>query len=123
MPIESSVNGLPVGPITARALLHATAGQRNIGGDDDVVFSGALGDPVVGNIGAFGHDHPLDHVAARHGHEGIGHHKDLEAVALRHPVNLGLYRTGIGIDENANCGLFRLFHDLPRRDPIHKNSA
>ena len=53
MPIESSSNGLPVGPITVAPIAHAAAGQRNVGGDDDVACAGTLGDPVVGDIGAF----------------------------------------------------------------------
>ena len=54
MPIKSSLNGLPVGPITVAPLLHAPPGQRDVGGDDDVGRPSAIHDPVVGDIGAFG---------------------------------------------------------------------
>ena len=36
------------------AFFHAAAGQRNVGGDDDIDVAGALDDPVVGDVGAFG---------------------------------------------------------------------
>ncbi len=62
MPIESSVNGLPVGPITVARLRT----QRPASGISAVmtmsVAPGALGDPVIGDVGAFGDDYPLDHV-------------------------------------------------------------
>src|SRR4029077_12411577 len=80
-----------------RALLDRAVGQGNIGGDHDVAFAGALGDPVVGGIEAVVHHDPLDARIARHVDVAVGDDEDLQAVTLGHPVDLGLDRTGIGI--------------------------
>ena len=119
MPIESSVKGFAGRADHRRAVAHAARRQRDIGGDDDVAFARALGDPIVGDVRPFRHDHPFDQVAARHVHEGVGDHIDLERVALGHPVDLRFDRTGVGIDEEADCRrLIGLFHGCGHRDPI-----
>ena len=65
----------------------------------------------IGGIRALRHDHALDHVAARHVHESIGDDKDVNRVALRHAIDLGLHRAGVGVDEDADGGrLIWRFH-------------
>ena len=54
------MNGLPVLPITLAPALKAARSERDVGGDYDVALGRALGDPVVGRIGAVGDDHALD---------------------------------------------------------------
>ena len=60
------------------------------------MFTGIITD--IGRIEAIAHDHALDPRIARHVDVGIGHDEDLEPVALRHAIDLGLHRAGIGID-------------------------
>ena len=50
MPIESRER-LAGRADHGRAFFHAAAGQRNVGGDDDIACAGAFDDPVVGHIG------------------------------------------------------------------------
>ena len=119
MPIESSVNALPVGPMHGRTHAHAARGERNVRGDDDVVRAGALRDPIVGDIRTFRHDHALDPIGARHGHEGVGDHIHMQAVSLGHAIGLRLHRACVGIDKDANGGRFsKLFHACAWRGPI-----
>jgi hypothetical protein len=49
----------------APAFRHAV-GQRNVGGDDHIARLGALGDPVVGDVGAGVDHHLLDPLFSAH---------------------------------------------------------
>ena len=96
MPV--SVNGLPVGPMTRAPVFEAAGGQRDIGGDDDVAFSRALGDPVVGRVRAVGDHHALDQRAVRQPHPAVGDEMHDQPVPLRHPHHLVLHGAGVGVD-------------------------
>jgi len=60
-PIAASANSWPFGPSTS---LQAAVGKRDVGGDDDVAFPGALSDAVVRRVEAtLDHDEPVRRVA------------------------------------------------------------
>ena len=96
--MPASVNGLPVGPIDARAGLQAARGQRDVGGDDDVALAGTLGDPVVGGVRAVGDDHALDQRPLGQAHQAVRHEVDDEPVPLGHAHGLVLHGAGVGVD-------------------------
>ncbi|MNR12323.1 hypothetical protein D3C85_1286730 [compost metagenome] len=78
--------------------LQAAVGQGDVCGDDDVAGDGALGDPVVGHVGAGVDHHLFDQGLARDIDPGVRHYEDLEAVAAGHAIDLLLHGAGVGVD-------------------------
>ena len=73
MPIDCSVNGLPLGAITsAPAFTQRLA--SGISSDDDVALAGAGRDPVVGGVHRGPCRNPLDQRILRHPDELAGDH-------------------------------------------------
>jgi hypothetical protein len=72
--------------------------EGNVGRDDDVAPAGALGDPVVGGIGAVGDDDAADQRPLGQAHPSVGDEMDGEAMPLRHAHGLVLHGAGVGVD-------------------------
>ena len=111
MPIDCSENGFPFGA-NLGAGFDAAAGQRDVGGDDDIAFAGALGDPVVGGIHSGTRRDPLDQGIGRHPDEIAGHHADRQAMPGGNAVDFVFDRTGVGVDIDAGGGVQNGRHRL-----------
>ena len=85
-------------PDDLRAFLQAAGGEGNIGGDGDVARSDVLDDPVVGGIGTFSNDDPVDQRTLGQAHEGVRHEMDVQAVPLGNAHRLVLDGARVGID-------------------------
>ncbi len=101
MPIDCSVNGLPFGAITSAPAFTQRLAKRNIGGDDDIAFAGALGDPVVGGVHPGTRRDALDQRILRHPDEIARDHADGQAVARGDAVDFVFDRAGVGVDIDA----------------------
>ena len=104
MPIASSVKTRPSGAIDGGARLHAAAGQRNVGGDDNRARPGAGGDPVVGGVRRRAGGDALNPGIVGHADEALRHDAHRKPVAGGDAIHLLLHRAGIGIDIDANGG-------------------
>ena len=80
------------------ALLDASGGKGDIGGDDDIVLSDVLGDPVVGGVEVSTDDDLFHAVVVWDSEEGVGDEDDAQGMAFRHPVDLLFDRAAISID-------------------------
>ena len=96
------------------ACFHAAAGERDIRGNDDIAFAGALRDPVVGGIHAGTGGDALDQRILRHADEIARDHADRQAVPDRDAIDLVLHRAGVGIDIDAGGVQFRHFRSVDR---------
>ena len=103
MPTESGVNGAAGGAEDSGAERDAAAGERHVGGDDDVAGRGVLDDPVVGDVGALRHDDRLDHRIARGAEAAVGDEGDDEVAAAGDAEDFVLHRAGVGIDEDLRA--------------------
>lgn len=91
---------LPGCPDDARSLLQAPAGERDIGGDHNIVGLDVRDNPVVGRIGTGTHNLKHDVRLAGNAHPGVGDQRDIQAVTAGDAIDFLLDRTGIGIDED-----------------------
>ena len=96
------------------ARFHAAAGERDVDGDDDIAFSRALRDPVVGGVHAGTGGDALDQRILRHADEIARDHADRQAMPVRDAIDLVLHRAGVGIDIDAGWVQFRHFGSVNR---------
>src|ERR1035437_1571097 len=80
---------------------HASARQRDIGCNDDIAFSRALGDPVIGGVHPGTRRDALDQRVLRHPNEIAGDHADGQVIAGGDAVDFVFDRTGVGVDIDA----------------------
>ena len=83
MPIDCFRERLAVRRDHLGAGLDAAAGQRDVGGDDDIALAGAFRNPVVGGVHAGTGGDALDQRILRHADEIAGDHADRQAVPAR----------------------------------------
>ncbi|QTK78656.1 hypothetical protein AT6N2_C0810 [Agrobacterium tumefaciens] len=88
----------PRRPGHQRALCNTAARERHIGGYDDIVLTGMVGDPIIRGVETSRHDHIFYHRVARWAQTGIGNEGHLQAMPFRHLENFRLHGAGIGID-------------------------
>src|SRR5579859_7362063 len=81
--------------------LDAAAGQRDVGGDNDIALARALCDPVIGGVHSGAGSDALDQRILRYPDELAGDHADGNAMAGGHAIDFVLDRAGIGVDVDA----------------------
>ena len=68
------------------ALFHATGRQRNVRRHHNVVLGDMLRNPVIGRIEPAVHKDQFQPRLLRHAHQRVRHHRNLQAVTLRHHI-------------------------------------
>src|SRR6056297_1464164 len=81
---------------------HASGGKGDVAGDDHIARSGTVGDPLVGHVGAFGHDDRFDQRILRGAQAAVRDDEHLHLVAGADLFDLGLHGAGIGVDIDAH---------------------
>src|SRR5690606_37273999 len=90
-----------------RSCLQAAVSEEDVGGYHDGTLisglpqSGLLGDPVVGGVEPAGDHHPLHPRSDGYAERAVADHADGGLVALSDAVDFFLYRTSVGVDEDA----------------------
>src|SRR6202022_1459362 len=79
IPIDCSVNGLPLGAITSAPAFTPPLAAGDTGGGDDIPLSRAFRNPVVGGIHPGARGDALDQRILRHPNEIAGDHADRQA--------------------------------------------
>ena len=101
-PMLAAVNGLPLWPITRRALLQAAVGEQDVAGDHHRLRVGLLRDPVVGGVELVRHQHPLDQRMVGHADARVADHPHRHLAAQGDSIDLVLHRAGVGVDQDSN---------------------
>lgn len=85
LPIVSALNAFPLGLIARLPFSRHLGREDDVLGDDDVITSDVLDDPVVGGIESTGvrHDLEIDPRLGGDPQPGPGHERDREPVSLR----------------------------------------
>ncbi len=96
-----SVKGFPVEPMTRAPACRQRLGQRDIGGDDDVVGLDVIDDPVVGCVEPIVHDFEGEPFLIRGSHPRVGDQGHVETIPSGDAVDLLFDRTRIGIYKNV----------------------
>ena len=96
----------------AGLLRDAACGQWDVGGDDDVVGAGLLGNPVVDDVESrfVTHDE-FDQRVGRDSQRGVGDDNDAQRVAFRDSIDFVLHRAGVCVhEEGQHVGVFLCSH-------------
>ena len=101
------------------ARFHASACQRNVRRDDDCVWPGPLGDPVVRGVCARPDDDPLNLQRPRDHERAVCDNENCQPLASRDAIDLILHRTGVGVDKDTQLWSGR-FHVGAVGDQSHR---
>jgi hypothetical protein len=100
VPIEAVVNGLPFGASTAAPAFRQRSASRMSAVMPRSRARG-LGDPIVGGVEGVRHRDPLDQRVFGDADALVADDRDRHLAAVSDLVDLVLYGTGIGIDQDA----------------------
>ena len=97
-PTLAGVKGCAVRGEDAGAALDGAGGERDVGGDADVAGADAVGDPLVGGVGALGDHDDGDEGVAAGADAAVGDEGDRVGVALGDADGLVADGAGVGVD-------------------------
>ena len=90
--------GFAIGPQRLGAFVHRPGGERDVIGDDDVIFAALLNDPIVGFIGAFLDNNALNQRVIVQPHPAVGDEFQREIMTDANFDGFVFDGAGIGVD-------------------------
>jgi len=84
-----------------RPFLKATACQRDVGCDDDVIRLDMFDNPIISHVGSRVNYFEMEIRVWRNPHPAVGDQGHLKAIAVCDTINLLFNGAGISIDENV----------------------
>jgi len=102
---ESAADGIlgedaPLGIERPSAFFQTAGGERDVRGDDDIVFLDVIDNPVISSVEPIIHDNKLDPVLPRNIHPRVAHQGHLEPMAFPDTKDFLPHGASVRIDQD-----------------------